>query len=75
MNEEITIDNAPGILLALAARIESVPQDREAIAAGFRVIAAVLMPCEDCGAELKAEAGGEPGQGQGVDLVDTAGQV
>lgn len=45
MNEQtetITTDNAPGLLLALADQIESNPQARDAIAAGFRVIAAVM---------------------------------
>jgi hypothetical protein len=43
MNEDITTDNAPGILLALADQVEGNPQAREAIAAGFRVIAVMWM--------------------------------
>lgn len=68
MTEEITNDNAAGILLGLADHLEANPKDVGAIAAGFRVLAAVMILNEDCAAVKHAvidpadnpEAGAEP---------------
>ncbi len=39
-------------LRELAEKIEANPNNRDHIAAGFRLIAEAMEPCEDCGAIL-----------------------
>lgn len=68
-------------LRALARQIEDQPSAREAIAAGFRMIADAMegKPCEDCTSQQgqaldpddNPEAGADTAPA-GVDLVDTA---
>lgn len=63
MNEENELNKSQsaGLLLALANKIEGNPNARDAIAAGFRVIAAELLR-DDGSQDLET----------GTDLVDTA---
>jgi len=64
-------------LRALARQIEDQPSAREAIAAGFRLVADAMegKPCEDCASEQGARLDPADNPEAGADLVDTAGQV
>lgn len=88
--EELTTANAPGLLLALADQIEGNPHARDAIAAGFRIVAALFTPKENASevqpeaatiaSEDNPEAGAEPRkltaeESNGVGQAMAAGQT